>query len=275
MGSGFLAYGNRLYKFGGVTISSSIYCKQARDYFDRMITPPSQALRIILNNSIKDLKAAGVWNKADIIYVPMIHTEQASTLNLIKAQHYAYKYNNPVFTAYRGWNCNYPWYDTLNFSFNPYTEGVKTLNQDCSFIVWGYCVENGNGWSNMYFKPTNGFSNYIYDIPTGVNFVINGRGAQPFTDTRVTGNFMFGYMQGGTNKYYSYDRDGNWTNSVYDAGEFRYDYAAWILNGAYGAVSGTINYIRGTFIGGYLSPTERTALHTIMTNLIASIYALG
>ena len=64
---------------------------------------PSVPRQRLINKTIADLKAAGLWTKSDLIYCLCGHTEQATLLNWKENAHHLLKRNSPIFDTDNSW----------------------------------------------------------------------------------------------------------------------------------------------------------------------------
>lgn len=65
-----------------IVISGPTYDSDAAAYFAAMTTQPTLARKTLLNNLIVSLKAAGVWDTYDLLYIGASHDQQAARLNV-------------------------------------------------------------------------------------------------------------------------------------------------------------------------------------------------
>lgn len=116
--------------------SAISYEPEAISLFDNMVVEPSDALKIIINTAIRDLKLYGIWNKLDFLAVYAMHTEQAALLDWKDYINHT-NVNGMTFTAYSGFS-----YDAsiatvyVNSNFNPSTNGVNYTVNDAMLGVW-------------------------------------------------------------------------------------------------------------------------------------------
>lgn len=79
------------------------YDEAAVDLFARFTSTPTTVRKGQINNLIVALKAAGVWDKLDALYVIAAADTQAAGLNWIADQYNATAVSDPVFAADRGY----------------------------------------------------------------------------------------------------------------------------------------------------------------------------
>ena len=74
--------------------------------FARFSTQPTTARKYLIDKLIKDLKAAGVWNKLDAFYVMAAHTAQAAQRNWKSSSNNLSPVSSPTFVADQGYTGN-------------------------------------------------------------------------------------------------------------------------------------------------------------------------
>jgi|WetSurMetagenome_2_1015567.scaffolds.fasta_scaffold01806_10 hypothetical protein len=115
---------------------SSPYCSEAQALFTRMTVQPSTKLKALINTTIVNLKATGIWTKADIIRFMRIDTSAHALLNWKKNANNALAVNSPIFTAYSGFRSASSTGGYLNSNYNMYSEAVNLALENAS-IVYG------------------------------------------------------------------------------------------------------------------------------------------
>lgn len=117
------------------------YTAEARALFARMTTAPNSARKKLINRTIKQLKAAGLWAKMDALYFLAAADEQAALLNWKGATYNLTKTGSPAFNADRGFTGQ----DTggspvasgyLSTGFTPSTAGGHFVLNSASLAVW-------------------------------------------------------------------------------------------------------------------------------------------
>lgn len=114
------------------------FIQEALDLFTRMSVQPTFTQKTVINKTIVDLKAAGIWALLDVLVLLHSHTEQSSLLNWIKNASNPTLTNSPIFTAYSGIlsatgksiNCNYtPSINAINYQSTNCSFGVSTITE--------------------------------------------------------------------------------------------------------------------------------------------------
>jgi hypothetical protein len=131
--------------------------------FQRMTQSPDMQRQQAINTCIVALKAAGVWQLLDVLWVLAAHDEQAALLNW-KAATATPIALNTVFQADRGFTGD-GISARIHTRYNPFNNGVNYKRDDASLWVWnrtaslvsvadigsvtdpiaGICVMDGNG----------------------------------------------------------------------------------------------------------------------------------
>lgn len=83
------------------------------------------------NQLVKDLKAAGIWEKSDIIYCFASANESDARLNLKSASFGATAYNSPTFTARTGFTGGGTAYLDTNYSPIAHAINYKAADAEC------------------------------------------------------------------------------------------------------------------------------------------------
>lgn len=110
-------------------------------FLDRMETAPSDADAFVIDQAIRSLKVAGVWQKLDALYFPFAANEQAATLNWVSEDYtlvVTRTGSNMPFTPYRGWVRANAFDGYINTGYSPATAGgLLTQNSAC---IGFHCV---------------------------------------------------------------------------------------------------------------------------------------
>jgi hypothetical protein len=101
----------RLYAYGA---NGFLRRSDPASVIDRMSVAPSSAQQALIEETIADLQAAGLWDKLDLFYALRSHNQQAARLNWKNPGYELIENNSPTFTAYSGFNGNgsNSWLDT-------------------------------------------------------------------------------------------------------------------------------------------------------------------
>lgn len=101
-------------------LSGSAFLPASRALFARFTTPPTYARKVLINNLIGSLIAAGVWGKLDALYLLAAADAQAARQNWVANQYNITAVNSPTFTTDRGYAGNGT-SSYLRTNFNPTT----------------------------------------------------------------------------------------------------------------------------------------------------------
>jgi hypothetical protein len=102
-----------------------------------MDVQPSDLLKALIDKTIVDLKAAGIWSKDDCRYHVNLHTQQASNLNWKSSSYDLIAVNAPVWTTKVGYqgaatkylkNSYYPSVNGINYTANNGGVGFVSLS---------------------------------------------------------------------------------------------------------------------------------------------------
>lgn len=154
----------------------------------RMTVAPSSTREAVINNTIKDLKDAGLWNKLDLLYVFAAHDAQASLLNWKGASFNATNYDS-TFSADWGYGettGNSP--DSppgLGTGWNSQSDAVQFTDNSMHIGVWGKAHAG-----REYFKMGSIEMQCGGTVTTGDN-IINFGGNSDTTDANT--NSLDGY----------------------------------------------------------------------------------
>lgn len=101
-----------------------------------MTAEPNGIRKRLIDTYVLALKAAGVWDKLDILYLLAAHTSQAARLNLKDPEAFTLiDVVAPTFTIDRGFQGNGST-QALSTQFTPSTDGVNFTQDDASLWVW-------------------------------------------------------------------------------------------------------------------------------------------
>lgn len=249
--------------YAGVTYDDATEALAAR-----FTTPPTSARKSSINTLIVALKAAGIWDKLDALYITAAADEQAATRNWVADQYNLSAVNTPTFSADEGvtGNGSSSYYDT---GFNPTTASSPkfTLNS-ASLGVWSLTnLANGAGVSgdmgafNSSVLRHATLSGTLQGRPNNATTTSFANGAYPgmASWSRSASNAWSGYAQGavgftGTNA----------TTSLTNA-------ALRVLNsgGAY-----STNTLAAAWIGSSLSDAEQSDMYDALSAYLTDVGAI-
>jgi len=96
----------------------------------RLSVEPSQSVKVNYNNTIRELKSLGYWDKIDTLVLCGVATESDSLLNWKADEFNATKVSTPTFVTGKGWLVDTEKH--INTNFNPKTQGENYLVNDAS-----------------------------------------------------------------------------------------------------------------------------------------------
>ena len=114
---------------------SFAYDQDAQLLFQRMTTPPTETRKKLIDRTIKELKAFGIWYRLDRLFVLAAHAQQPALLDWINSTRSATAVNSPTFTADEGFTGNGTT-SYINSNYNPNSEAINySLN---SAVIGAY-----------------------------------------------------------------------------------------------------------------------------------------
>jgi hypothetical protein len=125
---------------GGKAVPVIPYSTEAKQFFDRLFTPPTQTRANLYATYIDTLKVSGIWTKLDVLVLYAARDTATALTNLISGTFQPYIYVKaipPTFTAdvgFTGTGVN----GNVKLGFNPFSDvGNYTQNSACMFC-WGF-----------------------------------------------------------------------------------------------------------------------------------------
>jgi len=110
------------------------YEREALSLFARFTTKASNVRAILINDMIKSLKLAGVWDRLDALYIMAAETAQAAQRNWIADQFNLSEVSSPTFATDRGYTGNGT-SSYLNTSLTPGSSAQYARNS-AMLAVW-------------------------------------------------------------------------------------------------------------------------------------------
>jgi hypothetical protein len=220
------------------------------------------------NQLVKDLKAAGIWQKADAFYVFASENESDARLNLIKNAHTCQAYNSPTFYAKSGFKGNGS-SAYLDAQFSPYNNGVHyQLNDACQAV----CIETVG--SGTYFSSWEGgaFGGTMFTFVGGTLY----RSINSFytSDTKTDSEGIAAMSRNNSKEQTVYVAGSGTTESVPTKYDFKnYQSSINFLRRTGGAFVSSGKISMG-FIGGSLTAQNISDLKTIIDDHKSRIAAL-
>lgn len=126
----------KVYQGNTQLYSAYTWDSDALSLINRMSTQPSDALKVLINDTITSLKTAGVWNKLDCLYFRNVHTSQAACLNWVRDAHNSTLVNSPTFIAKQGIRCAAGKY--IRNDYKPSIDGSNFQIRNSSVLFLNY-----------------------------------------------------------------------------------------------------------------------------------------
>lgn len=153
------------------------FAPEALTLFAAMSSQPTSARASLINSTILNLQALGVWDSLDILYVLAAATSQAALLNWKSPSTFtAIEVASPTFAADQGYTGNGS-SSYLRTQFTPSTNGVQYLQDSASIWCWSRtqatntnrCIGSLAGGGLGAFKLRTGGGNFQGGINDGTN----------------------------------------------------------------------------------------------------------
>jgi hypothetical protein len=109
------------------------FVPQATALFARMTPPPNFSRKVLINKTISNLLACGVWGSFDALYLTAAASSQAASLNWVQNAYNLSVVNSPTFVADRGFNGDGST-SYLTTGFNPATAPSPHFTQNSGAI---------------------------------------------------------------------------------------------------------------------------------------------
>ena len=114
---------------------SIAYDSDANFLFSQMSPPPDATRKRLIDWTVRELKAFGIWYRLDRLFVFAAHAQQGALLDWTKATRSATAVNSPTFTTDRGFTGNGTT-SYINSNYNANSQGVNySLN---SAVIGAY-----------------------------------------------------------------------------------------------------------------------------------------
>lgn len=171
----------------------------------RAATQPSDALKLLINTTIKGLKDDGVFALGDCLYVRGVHEAQLACQNWIKNAHNSTLINSPIFTPKIGFRSTGTQY--IDNNYIPYSQAINFGNTDATFIhIFSELVNGTNcfgAYDNIkrlhhiyyssqsdrsYFNSGAYSSEVVFDINKMIGYTRSGNYQQGYLEGEKTGN---------------------------------------------------------------------------------------
>ena len=240
-------------------IRRSDYEVESLSLFSRMDIPPTYKMKLLINKTIIDLKAAGIWDKDDVRYQLNLHTAQASNLNWKSTGHTITAVNSPYWSLFHGYVGNSLSY--LRTNYIPSTQGIHYTLNDAGIGIG--TSDNENDFK--YLISSRSDAGNISAIFSGGGYNGLGLGGTLNGNTSEMGGLLSGNSTTGIFDIVRYSSTGV---TSYGGGVYNGDYATtsgiiptleyWImaLNNIGGQALSSLNTFNYARIGGSLTSSQ-------------------
>lgn len=176
---------------------------QALPLFARMTVQPSAERKRIISNAVRDLKAAGIWTKLDVLYVLAAHDAQAARLNW-KADAYSLTaVNSPTFTTDRGYAGDGAT-SYLDTGWDAATNSINYKQNDATIFAWSRTAGQRNSYwvgtgasGEIRIRPRTSGDMLSYSVnSSGVVSLANTDGSGLLAVSRSSSTAMQSYRNG-------------------------------------------------------------------------------
>ncbi|WMT89097.1 hypothetical protein [Pelagibacterium sp. H642] len=222
----------------------------------RFSVQPSMARMAAINRLIGALKAGGVWQRLDALYVLAAHDAQAAQRNWVADSYNIVPGGAPVFTADRGYQGDGNGY--LDTGLNPATSGLNYREDDASFGFWSLTNHASESYDMgafqsatvradmRIFRPGAWFPAYLND-ETFLHLAVSG----------ATGLFSVSRVDGATRTV----RANAGTLQTAEAGTTGVPNLSFHILGANGLSGRSQRQCAAAWIGGGLTEAQYGTLH--------------
>lgn len=233
--------------------------------FAAMTTAPTSARKVLIDRTIRSLKAAGIWSKLDDVQVYAAHDEQAALLNWKNPGTFnGTNVSGTAFVADRGFTGDGV-ADYIDTNFNPSTAGGNYAQNSACFGVWNRTTGVTAGSDAGWFDGTDGTLVDTRGTSDTVNFRINQAAASNGTPGAATDGSGLGIANRSASNATQYYRNGVAITVAGNPNQVSTALNNATLNcGRVTAASFNINQFAACIIGGSLSAAEQAALYAAM-----------
>ena len=228
--------------------------------FARMTVQPTQKQKLVINDTIKALKNAGIWDLLDVFVMLYSHDIQSAYLNWKQTAYIGSPTNSPIFTPYSGVvssttkyiNSNFiPNVHAYNYSLNSATIGVYTnSNTQNAGVDIGRNVGGALSSVLQTRSLTNLFQVVINNVITGVNIAnTTANDSSGLTCSSLLNNVVNLYKNGINAFNKAYTASALQTNSITVGQNVSRNYQFY-------------------FIGASLTNQQHADLYSIITNYL-------
>lgn len=246
------------------------YDTDASTLFAAMSSAPDNTRKSLINDTILDLKSAGIWTELDEIWFFAAHDSQAALLGW-KRYKDCTLVNSPSFTADSGFLGNGS-NSYINTNFAPLTHGANYIQNDASFGF--YSQTNNTGLNDMGSRAGSTSRQAIMGVRTPSN-TLSVRVNIGFGDLTGASSDSSGLFVGRRSASNAQQvlRNGSTLFSNSDASDSPPQYNMYIacFNNAGTAANFTARRYAMAFVGSAMTTTQQSNLYTIVAAYLAAL----
>lgn len=244
--------------------------------FNRMSPAPSPSRQILIDATIQQLIAAGIWARLDALWFMAAASSQAAGLNWLSSSFTLTAVSSPTFTADRGYTGDAA-AAYLDTGFTP-GGGSKYLQNDMSAGLYARSVGTTGVWLGAQ-ADVGGRWTLIQDFggANDIGYRANAGTATTATGARTVG---LGIVQRTSSTAVAYYKDGASVSTASVASDGIPDRPFFLLcrNRAFGPSPDPGNYTNAQlsvgFFGGALTAAQHAAFNTIVTSYLTGVGAV-
>lgn len=261
-----LALNTRIKYFYDNLKLSDNYDDDAYILFLRMTSEPTTALKSLINTTIVNLKAAGIWNRLDVLYMFNLHNSQAATLNW-KSQinDCAIIGTGVTFRTKVGFKGDGT-SSYLRLNYDPGTAGGYYQRYDCMHGFMAATMPTSD--SVIYgLRRSDNYINVQYYISANEYVHLNETGVNGFYTGTLSGNTIYQFNRTSSTSGSWYINGGSKTDFTKTAVNYvPYTSTGWHALGwnDYNTPKYSNVELSNLFAGGSLTESENTSLYNIL-----------
>lgn len=218
---------------------------------------PVAARQIVINNTIRRLKVAGIWAKLDCLWMMAAHGVASAKLNWIQDAYNITAANNPTFTTDVGFSGNGS-SSHLKTGFQPYTHGVKYTQNNASF---GFSKSSNTGSGVLLGSHDTAPAVTAIALSNTIAW-INNDTSVTLSSANIIGNLIVTRLNTAIALYQNGSPSDSDTSASVTLPDLEVMILARNLDGAANGFSNeTVDFV---FFGAYLTPTEISTLDSIL-----------
>jgi hypothetical protein len=252
----------------GRTALSSALLPETLALRARFVTPPSGGRLRLIDRTIQQLKAGGVWDELDALWVFAAADAQAGQQNWKSASFAATEVSAPTFTADRGYNGNAT-SSYVNLNYNPAVNATHFAQDDACGFAWSLTEAQSNQSCFGWYDGTDGMT--VQPRNTSNFFSTRANQAAATTIANSDGRGLFSYNRTGATAMQLFQNGA----SVGSATTASAAVNSVNLNVGHSTAAGFSNVqVAACGIGGALSPSQHGVLYTALSRYMQQVGAV-